>query len=318
VGRDGPTRIDAAPENVVAPLDSGRLVVDGFSGDASAGECGRQKRPHMTLANLGTAIGDRLGRHRAAVRALSPVYARWLRAAYGRRGLRWHVNGEPMRIDPASRHLMPHRNEPELFHYLREQIRPGDVILDIGAFLGGYAIPLARWAGAHGRVLAFEPSPASFATLCRHLEMNGFGPPRVVARCAAVGARDERRGLITFEGEPYRNMIVPEGAPASSTVVEVVTVDSICATLGRPPDWIRMDVQGLEFDVLRGAGAVLREGGGRLRIVAEVHPDQWPDYGIDPGTAADRLAAIGLRARPLRPGDNPFEQSAHAVLEPLR
>jgi hypothetical protein len=95
-------------------------------------------------------------------------------------------------------------------------------------------------------------------------------------------------------------------------------VDAIAHEIGRPPDWIRMDVQGLEFEVLSGAACVLREAGGRLRIVAEMHPEQWPDYGIQPAEAVDRLAAFGLRASPLEPGGDPFEQSGHAIIQQLR
>ena len=78
-----------------------------------------------------------------------------------------------------------------------------------------------------------------------------------------------------------------------------------------------MDVQGQEFDVLRGASALLRAMRGRIRIVAEMHPEQWPDYGIEPEEAADRLADLGLWARPLVAGTQPFTQSGHAVLDAI-
>lgn len=268
------------------------------------------------LPNLGTALADRLGRHGMIVRAFQPAYARWLRAAYGRRGLPWHVNGEPLRIDPDVRHLVPQENERPLFEYLRTNIRPGDVVLDIGSFIGAYAVMEARWVGERGRVVAFEPSPDSFAILRRHLTMNGLSLPHVDARCVAVGSREEQRRLAIFESDPYRNMIT--NAPASrSVVVDVVTLDEVCAALDVPPTWIRMDVQGLEFDVLRGARHVLRDRGTRLRIVAEMHPQHWRDHGVDPREAADRLAELGLRARHVVPGEDPFAPDAHAILEPL-
>jgi FkbM family methyltransferase len=267
------------------------------------------------LPDVGTSLGDRLGRNGLLVRALRPAYARWLRAAYGRRGLPWHINGEPIRIDPDARHLVPQENERPLFEYLRQHISPGDVVLDIGAFIGTYAILEARWAGARGRVLAFEPSPSSFAILERQARMNGLGPPRFDAYCVAVGARREQRGLTTFDEEPYRNMIAADGAAA--VMVDVVTVDSACAALDTPPTWIRMDVQGLEFEVLRGARELLRERRGRLQIVAEMHPQHWPVYGIDPRDAAERLAELGLRARNVVPDQDPFGYDAHAILEPI-
>ena len=78
-----------------------------------------------------------------------------------------------------------------------------------------------------------------------------------------------------------------------------------------------MDVQGLEFEVLQGAREALREARGRITIVVETHPDQWPDFGIDPAEAQDRFGDLGLRARPIAAGDPLFTQGGHVVLEPL-
>ena len=75
------------------------------------------------LAEVGHAAAARLGRDSAAAALLGPVYSWCLGKACGRRGLAWRVNGEPMRIDPAVRHLLPHENEPELFAFLRDQMR---------------------------------------------------------------------------------------------------------------------------------------------------------------------------------------------------
>lgn len=276
----------------------------------------------MSVAETVAVLGNRLGRGGALTRILRPAYGRALETVYGRRGLPWSINGETFRIIPGLRHLLPPVNEAPLFRFLSEGIEQGAIVFDIGSFLGTYAMLAARRAGETGRVVAFEPSPFSFQALERHLAMNGLHAPRAVARRAAVGARSEERRLVTFENEPYRNMIAPrsQACPeraAASRAVRVVTVDEVAAEIGRPPDWIRMDVQGLEFDVLAGAASVLRESRGRLRIVAEMHPDQWPGYGIEPSEVVHRLAAFGLSAQPVEAGQNPFEQSGHAILEPL-
>ena len=269
------------------------------------------------LSDLAIALGNRLGRGGRAVRMARPLYSAWLNAVYGRRGMPWRLNGEPLRIAPTVRHLIPQENERPLFDYLRSAIRPGDIVFDIGAFLGIYAIVEARWAGPSGRVIAFEPSPFSFSMLTRHAAMNGLGPSRIDARHAAVGASVGRQTLVAFADEPYRNHLAGHGT-SGQVSVDVLTVDALCgADLGRPPDWIRMDVQGLEFDVLQGARETIRAARGRLRIVAETHPDQWPDFGIDPADAHDRFAACGLRARPITSTEPLFTQSGHVVLEPL-
>lgn len=269
------------------------------------------------LSDLAIALGDRLGRTGRAVRIARPLYAAWLNAVYGRRGMPWRLNGEPLRIDPGVRHFIPQQNERPLFDYLRASIRPGEVVFDIGAFLGIYAMLEARWAGERGRVIAFEPSPFSFSVLARHLAMNGLGPNRVDARQAAVGASAGRQTLVAFDDEPYRNHLAFDAASGRASV-DVLTVDAVCRELGRPPDWIRMDVQGLEFDVLEGARETIGEARGRIKIVAETHPDQWVEAGIDSAQAHDRFAALGLRARAIPSTEPLFTQSGHVVLEPLR
>ena len=268
------------------------------------------------LSDLAIALGNRLGRAGRAVRVVRPVYSAWLNAVYGRRGMPWRINGEPLRIDTTVRHLIPQENERPLFDYLRASIRPGEVVFDIGAFLGIYAILEARWAGERGRVVAFEPSASSFSLLTRHVAMNGLGPTRVDARHAAVGASAGRQTLVVFDDEPYRNHLAFDRASGEASV-DVLTVDAVCRELDRPPDWIRMDVQGLEFEVLRGARETMRAARGRLKIVAEMHPDQWIELGIDPAEAHDRFAALGLRARPIPSTEPLFTQSGHVVLEPL-
>jgi FkbM family methyltransferase len=270
----------------------------------------------VKLSDLGQLVGDRLGREHAVVRGLRPMYSGLLRRAYGERGVPWHVDGEPLRIHPDVRHLMPHESERAVAGYLRDEIRPGSVVFDVGAFLGAYAILSARASGDAGRVIAFEPSPFTFAVLRHHMRMNGLRPPRVETRRHAVGSRSEKRPFQLFDDEPYRNMLLPRDA-GGADLVDVVTLDHVASELGRPPDWIRMDVQGAEFEVLSGARAVLAERRPTVRILAEMHPQQWPEFGIDPREAAERLAALGLRAHALEPGKNPFAQSSHAILEPL-
>jgi len=270
----------------------------------------------VSVSTFGVALGDRFGRRGRLVRTLRPAYSRCLRAAYGRRGLPWSVNGERVRIDPDVRHLMPRENEPDLHRFLRDNIRPGDVVFDIGAFLGLYAITAARRVGAGGCVVALEPSPWTFAVLWRHRRMNGIAEGRLRLVEAAAGAVRGRRPLLAHDDEPYRNMLAPS-EDAARRLVDVVTVDDVCEEIGRAPDWIRMDVQGFEFEVLAGARRALRDARAALTIVAEMHPEQWPGYGVQPAEAEERLAALGLRARSLVPGGRPFAQGAHALIEPL-
>jgi FkbM family methyltransferase len=250
---------------------------------------------------------------RSATRALRPVYAAYLNAVYGRRGMPWTINGDRLRIDPRLRWMLPHENEPLLYEYLRVGVTRGQTVLDIGAFLGTYAIAEARWVGSTGRVMAVEPTPWTFERLRRHIVMNAV-QDRCDIRCAAVGAVNGHTALRLYDEEPYRNELVNDGA-AGAVKVEMITVDELCRRWGRLPDWIRMDVQGREFEVLAGARELIRARRGRLQIIVEVHPEQWAERGIGGAEATDRFAELGLKAAPL-PGAPPlYTQSAHVVME---
>ena len=68
--------------------------------------------------------------------------------------------GEVVLVSPAFRHVTWNRDEYKAF---RAAVRPGDVVLEAGSNVGAYTMLFARWAGADGRVFAFEPDPMAYA-----------------------------------------------------------------------------------------------------------------------------------------------------------
>jgi FkbM family methyltransferase len=121
--------------------------------------------------------------------------------------------------------------------------------------------------------------------------------------------------------QPYVNALAPAvdvNGRGMTRVVEVVTIDDLCEHLRIRPTFIRMDVQGAEFQALRGARRTISAAGSRLTIVAEMHPQCWPSFGIDAAHARETIDALGLSAAPLEPGADVFARDAHAVLRPRR
>jgi FkbM family methyltransferase len=248
----------------------------------------------------------------------SAAYGRALRAVYSRQGLPWSIHDERVRIDPSVRHLVPHEPEPALYDFVRRTIRSGDVVLDVGAFLGIYAVLEARWAGDTGRVVAFEPTPSSAALARRHFEWNGPAARRVHLVEAAVSDRPARATLHEYGAQhmPYVNSLAPAvdlDAPSVQSDVAVVTIDDVCRELRVTPTLIRMDVQGAEIHALRGARETIRSSP-RLSIVVEMHPQCWPAFGVTEAAARDTIRELGLIARPLVSSEPLFARDAHAVL----
>ena len=141
--------------------------------------------------------------------------------------------------------------------YEREQtarfvslIRPGDVVFDVGAAHGYYTLLSARLAGPAGKVVAFEPFPENAAFLRAHVGKNRFG--NVVIRQEAVSDRNGTIGFGRGSGTGTGRI------DASGTLqVPLRTLASVASELGLRPDHIKIDVEGAEMGVLRGAGSLL-------------------------------------------------------------
>lgn len=255
----------------------------------------------------------------SGLRALAvSSYGRILRVLYSSQGLPWRVHDEIVRIDPQVRHLVPHEPEPALFGFLKQAIQPGDIVLDVGAFVGIYAVLAARWSAPGGRVIAFEPTPSSAALGRTHLTFNGLGPDRVRLVEAAVSDRAARATLHQYDASamPYVNSLVSAvdtDAPSVTREVDVVTIDAVCRELNVVPSVIRMDVQGAEIHALRGARETIRAAP-RLSLVVEMHPQCWPAFGITVDDARQTIRDLGLIARPLVEGEDLFARDTHAVL----
>jgi FkbM family methyltransferase len=128
-------------------------------------------------------------------------------------------------------------------------VRPGDVIYDLGAHAGFYTLLAAKLTGPTGRVVAFEPVPRNLGYLRRNLALNHCENVTVVAAAVA-----DRSGTARFQEGPLTT--VGTLAQEGGYDVQVVALDDYD---GPAPRVIKMDVEGAEAAVLRGARRVLRE-----------------------------------------------------------
>lgn len=140
--------------------------------------------------------------------------------------------------------------EVEVF---RQIIRPGHIVVEVGANLGAHTVYLAQQVELAGLVLAFEPQRLVYQTLCANLALNNI--PNVVALQQAVGAEP---GLIKIPMLDYRRENNFGGLALGSFEVgedvPVVTVDSFNLTRC---NFIKVDVEGMEKQVLRGASRTI-------------------------------------------------------------
>lgn len=133
-------------------------------------------------------------------------------------------------------------------------LRPGDCVIDVGANIGLYSLLAASRIG-DGRVIALEPDPLTAARLRENTELNRLR--NVEVRVEAAGAEHGHARLTT--GLDAENYIVGEGSTAATTTVLVSALDDLVDP-GAQVALVKLDVEGFESEVLRGAGRLLTEG----------------------------------------------------------
>ena len=201
-------------------------------------------------------------------------------------------HGESVRLAAAFRQVTWNAEE---YHAFKSDIAAGDTVLDVGANLGAYAVLFGQWVGPSGLVFAFEPAPRARLGLERHVALNGL-TGRVVVRPEAMA---EKQGTARFRasGPHGDNRIMRLERDDAPDRIEVATtsIDAFCRERHLQPRFIKVDVEGAELDVLRGARETIAAGGASLDLYVEMHPHLWPAFGTSQPAIEQELERQHLR-----------------------
>jgi FkbM family methyltransferase len=151
--------------------------------------------------------------------------------------------------------LSAHRKEWEqpVVEAFAGAIRPGDVVYDIGAWIGPYTLLASQLTGPTGRVLSFEPDPVARTQLERNLAVNGAQNVKVFPI-----ALSDRTGSARISGGGSEAVVGETG----DTEVQTMTLPDFIAREGQP-DVVKVDIEGgelkLDVDALSRARALFVE-----------------------------------------------------------
>lgn len=153
---------------------------------------------------------------------------------------------------------------------LRRSVAPGATVYDVGANIGFFSLLAARFAGAAGRVIAFEPVP-ELALQVQEAAQRSDLAERVQVRAEAVALVEGTEELYVVHDSSWSHLASrgnPGGAVATITV-PTTTIDAVLARGAPAPSVLKLDVEGSEGDVLRGAHDTLRTH--HPIVVVELH-----------------------------------------------
>lgn len=181
--------------------------------------------------------------------------------------------------------------DPLIWAFIRRRLGPGAVFVDAGANVGSYTLPAARLVGPAGRVVAFEAHPVTFGFLARNVAANGLA--NVTALNLDLGEAPGRIAMAFSPANPGETHVAT-AAETRTTEVEMVPLDAALEGQGvGAVDYLKIDVEGFELPVLRGAARTIAASPG-IVIQTELQPRHAGRYGHRIEDIAGLLAGLGL------------------------
>ena len=157
--------------------------------------------------------------------------------------------------------------------------KDGDIVIDVGAHIGPYTLKASKRVGSNGRIIAIEADPENFDILKRNIQLNKL--TNVIALNYAAYSKEDkiRLYLLKVDKSSYTkyNTVMIDRAEyyneKSFVEVEANTLDYLLQSNGIPVEqvnWIKIDVEGAEFDVLKGAKNILSKST-NISLLIEIH-----------------------------------------------
>jgi FkbM family methyltransferase len=156
-----------------------------------------------------------------------------------------------------------------------DQFRPktGDTVVDVGAHIGLYTIIAAKRVGPTGKVIAIEPDPGNCKLLKRNVELNNLTNV-IILECAAFSSNTKLKLYSPGKDRGFTKLSTVMSARALTETfldVDANTLDHLMVMQGiMQANWIKIDVEGAELEVLKGATTTLSVSDD-IRLLIEVH-----------------------------------------------
>lgn len=190
------------------------------------------------------------------------------------KGLKRTINGYTLRLPTRYFRYFPENYESDNFEFLNKSCKPGAVIIDIGAHIGLFSVIASQVTGKTGKVYSFEPAPTTYALLQKTVVLN-HEKEVIETFQKAVGKESCKITFFVSDGQADNsNSLVnyKEDRAIHGIDVEVTSVDNFVKEKNISKlDFIKIDVEGAEYDTLRGAADTFKNL--RPGCIVAIHPE---------------------------------------------
>ncbi len=180
------------------------------------------------------------------------------------------------------------KTETEL---VKNEIKFGDVVIDIGANIGYYTLLFAKLVGPTGHVFAFEPDLNNFKLLTKNIFENGFTNVTLIQK-AISNENDIKDFYLTNSGTTAHRLSKPHNNN-NSVKIETTTLDEFLKNFNKNVNFIKIDIHGAEGKAIKGMLSTIKKTPS-IKILQEWWPDAIKDYDMEPEEHLNILTTLGF------------------------
>jgi len=206
-------------------------------------------------------------------------------------------DGRKIRVDSTDllgKRLLEQKPTSDAFelNLIEKNLKPGDVCIDVGANIGLYSLTMSKIVGKDGKVFSFEPSSKTFGILQQNIKINSI--KNIVANQMGVSDKvGSADFFVTLQSGLAGLGNTGRGTVVQKETVKLVTLDKYFE--GQNIDkvnFLKIDVEGFEGQVLKGAERLLRAQDD-LKIMVELDEKNFKSFGFDVADSIRFLNSLG-------------------------
>jgi len=182
-------------------------------------------------------------------------------------------------------------HEKNILELLASYVRSGEVVLDVGSNFGIFTILLAKKVGQSGEVIAVEPGKEIFSHFQENVKLNNL--KNIIAFNLALGDEKEEKKLFLGQVAGASSMIYEPAGSKGFEIIKVKTGDQLIKENNLSvPNVVKIDVEGFEYNVIKGMSNTLSSPGCRM-VCCEIHTQMLPN-GVNAKKIIDLLKSFGF------------------------
>lgn len=171
---------------------------------------------------------------------------------------------------------------------MKNNISKGDIVIDVGANIGYYALLFSRLVGEKGKVFAFEPEPRNFELLKKNVQVNNY--KNIVLIQKALSDKNEQLDLFISKNMANHKIYQQKNQDANSIKIDAIRLDDYIKNqdLTDKINFIKIDVEGAELRAFNGMKTILKESK-TLKVFTEFMYHLLKECGSEPKELVDLL-----------------------------